>query len=145
MGRTRYDDEQKREAVELALEHGKAEASRRTGIPAGTIGSWMSRAGVATDAAANLSAANAVRLAQMEDRRTRLADRLLEIAELSTEHAVTIMGKAKLSEVVGLFTRAIHDHQLLSGAATARTEVGTVDAAHGLIDELAAQRRKKAV
>lgn len=149
MGRSTYSDEVKARAVALARDHGPAQAARllaADGITAkpGTIRSWASRAGVATVAATNTRAATEVRLATAAERRARLADRLLEIAEMASEHALATMGEARLSEVVGLFTRAIHDHQLLTGAATSRQEHASPDKAHGLVDELAARRAKTA-
>ena len=39
------DPQRKAEALQLAAEHGPAEASRRTGVPAGTIRAWRTRAG----------------------------------------------------------------------------------------------------
>ena len=39
------DPAAKAQALQLAAEHGAAEASRRTGIPAGTIRAWRTRAG----------------------------------------------------------------------------------------------------
>lgn len=144
MQRSSYTAEFRADAVALSEQVGSPEAARQLGVAPQTLRSWRTRAGVAALQVGRTAAATEAHKASAEERRTRLADRLLEIAELSSEHALTIMADAKLSEVVGLFTRAIHDHQLLSGAATARTELGTVDAAHGLIDELAVKRRKKA-
>jgi len=45
---TEYTAEQRAEAERLYVEHGTAEASRRTGIKAATIGSWAHRSGLAS-------------------------------------------------------------------------------------------------
>lgn len=42
---TEWDDPTRQRALELAEEHGAAEASRRTDVPAGTIRYWMHKTG----------------------------------------------------------------------------------------------------
>jgi transposase-like protein len=143
--RAPYPEAVRAAAVATAIEHGPAEAARRHGVAAATVRQWVKRAGAVTVTHDRMRATvEGVQLSR-EVRRERLADRLLEIAELSTDKAVAMMEDATLRDVVGLFTRAIHDHQLLSGAATARTEhTGGKDAAHTIADELAARRQKTA-
>lgn len=48
--RKKYTEEQKQKAIAIYVEHGRKEAEKQTGINGKTIGSWASRAGVATDA-----------------------------------------------------------------------------------------------
>ncbi len=140
MARKRYTDEVQARAILLGYEYGPAEAARRTGITKGTIASWMSRSGVATVACERTKAATARVKATAEERRTRLADRMLDLAEMGADQAQELIGDASLRDVVGLFTRAIHDHQLLSGQATARTEQMIPEDAHAIIDKLAERR-----
>lgn len=140
MARTRYDAATKNRAVALAVEHGPAEAARRTGIKSGTIRVWCTRAGVVTATATeNTRAATEAVKATAEQRRARLADRLLELAEMSTEAAAKLIGEANLRDLVGALDYGIKNSQLLSGLATSRLETNR-EAIHAAIDELAAQR-----
>lgn len=128
MSRRTFTEAEKAEALALYAEVGKAEAARRTGISAGTIGAWASRTGVATDAAANIRAATEVAAAKRtydaQEFRTQMVGRLAEVAQLAAAKELERLadGKASLHEIVGARTRAIHDLQLLTGAATGRTE-----------------------
>lgn len=77
MQRQKWSDEQKAEALRIVAEVGIGEASRRTGIPTGTVASWASRTGVTTPnpgATAKLVEANAVAWAE---RKVELAHRLV--------------------------------------------------------------------
>ena len=128
MSRRSYSDEQKAEALALYAEVGAAEAARRTGIKRGTLVSWASRAGVATDAAANLRAATEVAIERRRYVAAEFRSQMLDsLAEIATKAAAAELdriagSKASLHEIVGARTRAIHDLQLLSGDATSRTE-----------------------
>lgn len=79
--RKRYTAEQKAAALDLVAEHGTAEAARRTGINAGTIGSWATRAGIAGPDAAVMAAPTAAsaarKLATTAERKAKLAEDLL--------------------------------------------------------------------
>lgn len=145
MGRTSYSDEQRAEAVALYREHGAAEAARRTGVNAGTIRSWVSHGGVATERAEKTrEALDAIQLST-EERRTRLGEKLLALAEKSTDRAEALIGEANLRDIVGALDYAIKNAQLLTGAATARTEhTAGKEAAHAVADELKARREKAA-
>lgn len=148
MARATYSDETKTRAVALYLEHGPAEAARRmeaegTKIPQGTIRAWASHGDVATTRLENLHANTDALKATAEERRARLADRMLDLAEMATDHAAQLIGDASLRDVVGLFTRAVHDHELLSGRATTRTEHTTAETIHAVADEVAARRAKR--
>lgn len=124
MGRARYDDATKAEAVALAVEVGKAEASRRLGINAGTIGSWMSRAGVATVAAENTRAATEVRKAKWEERRVEMVHEIGEIASMALDRVRDELGDdGKLRDAKDAATTMailVDKAQLLSGGHTAR-------------------------
>ena len=141
MARKVYPDDVQARAVLLYLEYGAKEASRRTGVPVGTVSSWASRADVAITRERRINAHVDMLKATAEERRARLADRMLDLAEMATDQAQQLVGDASLRDVVGMWTRAVHDHQLLSGAATTRTEqVAPVEAAHAQIDELIERR-----
>lgn len=128
MGRTRYTPQQKADALDLYAAHGPAEAERRTGIPKGTIASWASRAGLATVAADVTRAATEVSAARRhyvaEEFRTQMIETLADIATKAAAKELAILANEhpSLDKVVGARTRAIHDLQLLTGAATGRTE-----------------------
>lgn len=86
MQRQRYTDEQKAEALRLLAEHGKAEAARRTGIAAGTIGSWATRAGISAEISEQMRPAIEARAATLLQRKQALAEGLLDdIARLRAE------------------------------------------------------------
>lgn len=86
MQRQRYTDEQKTEALRLMVEHGKAEAARRTGIAIGTIGSWATRAGLSAEISEQMRPAIEARAATLLQRKQALAEGLLDdIARLRSE------------------------------------------------------------
>lgn len=142
MARRTFTDAEKAHALELYAEHGKAEAARMTGISAGTIGAWASRAGVATGAAENLRAATAVATARRtfvaEEFRARMVETLAQVAERAAAKELERLAgsKASLHEIVGARTRAIHDLQLLSGDPTTRTETVAKDSLDREIERL---------
>lgn len=72
-----WTPEQRAEALQLLAEVGKAEAARRTGIPAGTIASWGVRAGVSAPGADVTRPAVEARLAGIAERKAKLAEDLL--------------------------------------------------------------------
>ena len=77
MPRKIYTPEERAEALELLAQVGKAEAARRTGIPAGTIASWGSRSGVTAPPAAATAVATAARVATIAERKAVLAEELV--------------------------------------------------------------------
>src|SRR5262245_60874658 len=128
MARRAYADALKAEVLAAYPELGPAECARRFDVPAGTVAVWANRAGVKAITAEKTQAAVAARVATFADRRARLADRLLALAETAAGREAELISDSKLHEVVGCRTRALHDHQLLTGQVTARTEVRAVDA-----------------
>lgn len=78
MAKSSYTPEQRQEAVRLYGQHGPAEASRRTGIPARSIRNWASRAGVTGPRAKKVAAATEAARASFQQRRYELRGRLLE-------------------------------------------------------------------
>ena len=123
MAKRIYTDDERNEALRLYAEEGLAAAVKATGIPKGTIGGWASERGIRTFGSERTAAATAAHLASVEERKAALAEKLLEVAELGVQVEVRLLqGEASLRDVVGARTRAIHDLQLLTGAATGRTE-----------------------
>ena len=78
--KTQWTAEQRTEALQLLSEHGKGEASRRTGIPEGTISSWAVRHGVHAPAPEKLTEMHFARGMALAERKRVLADRLLDEA-----------------------------------------------------------------
>lgn len=123
MQRTHYTDAQRREACELGREHGNAEASRRTGIPAGTIASWRNRAGDASLQTERTRAAVAANRQKWEERRSDLVHRIGEVAEKAldvVEQALDDGATRKASDASATLARLVDKAQLLSGGSTAR-------------------------
>lgn len=90
-----WTHEQRDEALRLLAEVGKAEAARRTGIPAGTIASWGARAGVTAPSAEAQRPALEAKAISVAERKTRLAERMLTEAEamIGQLHARTVERK----------------------------------------------------
>lgn len=144
MQRAIYTDEQRVEALALLAEVGKAEASRQTGIPAGTIASWGTRHGV--------RAVDDVRVEAMRqawaERRAALADRIGEVADQATEQLAKLIatGHCSAAELTRAIAVLVDRAQLLSGGATERTEttVTSHERISQITDELARRRQSKA-
>ncbi len=138
MARRSYTPDEKADALAAYVEHGPREAAAITGIPSSTIQSWAKAAGLRTKRNERTAAAvDAIKLSA-EERKARLADDLLRIAEMAVGLEVAKMPAADLRDIVGARTRAIHDAQLLTGNATSRTEVNHVDAVDAEIAALTA-------
>lgn len=113
--------EHRAQVVAYAVEHGVTTAAKHYSHGKGTVSKWVSAAGETVSSDRNAAAVAQVR-ADAEARKVRLAEKLLEIAELGANLELVLMPDAGLRDVVGARTRAIHDHQLISGAATSRSE-----------------------
>lgn len=104
MRQSSWSVEQRQAAIDLAVEVGKAEAARRLGIPPGTVGSWLHRAGlheVTPGAVERMAPAIEQRQANVADRKARLAERMLteaedmlgQLRESSIEKVVKVVSK----------------------------------------------------
>lgn len=153
MARKLYDDGVKQQALELYATEGGAAASAATGVPRGTIKSWASRLGVDPPAAERSKARRDAVVARVErtvaERKVALVTKLGEVAEMGVDWAARMLESGddlSMRDVVGAWTRAIHDLQLLAGDATSRTETMSgdaqqrIEAATGVLDELAKRR-----
>jgi transposase-like protein len=145
MARNVYSDEFRAEAVTLSEQIGTLDAAKQLGVRTETLRSWRTRAGVATLRVEETRAATEAVKVDADQRRARLGERLLELAEKSTERAEELIGDANLRDIVGALDYAIKNAQLLTGAATSRTEhTAGKEAAHAVADELKARRDKQA-
>jgi transposase-like protein len=167
MARRTYTDTQRAEALQLYLEHGPAEAARRTGIAEGTLKSWASRNGVAPVATEQRSARVAGAQLSLADRKLQLASDLLDDAQrLRTQlFAATVERKAlvvpqgagagSVVEIVDVeldqphysdqrqimtsIAIAVDKVQILTGQATEITEHRQVDAVDDELRRLTAE------
>lgn len=148
--RATWTPEQRREALRLYAEVGKAEAARITGISPGTIASWAARHKViAPNAAEHAQAVAAIRTS-ITERKAELADQMLDDARrvLAQLHEPTVERVVKVvsdGRDMGSHTEIVDVHydrpsagdqeriartvatlvdkvQLLTGEATSRVE-----------------------
>jgi transposase-like protein len=105
-GRKVYTDEEKAEAIKLAIEVGAAEAARQTGISRGTIVSWTSRMGVATVANERTREATKAVKANAEQRREKIRDTLLKRVQTYLDWTV----KPTIDYVGTFATKVTRDH-----------------------------------
>lgn len=123
MQRLQYTPEQKAHALALLAEVGKAEAARRTGIAAGTIASWGSRNGVSAPEAGKMAQQVT---ASWQIRKVALGEKLGTLCEKMAQgiddrlDAKSIAGVRDLAASIAIL---VDRAQLLTGGATARTEV----------------------
>lgn len=152
MPATKTTPEQKAEALAIYAEHGPAEASRRTGIRAGTIAIWAKRAGVtATRRETIVAAVETARLTLAQQRAELAADLLSDARKLRAsiwspmmafhwgstserDHSVVTTRTEFMEHEIGQPTPndqknlllaaaiAIDKSNLLAGEATSRTE-----------------------
>jgi hypothetical protein len=143
-----YTPEQRDEALRLLAEVGKAEAARRTGIPAGTIASWGARRGVSAPSPEEWQKAHAAQVATMAGRKQQLATDLGTLAAKAVAKLAERIDADEVSakDLVSALTAAVDRLQLLTGDATARIEQ-TGDAAKperaklvSVVDQLAERR-----
>lgn len=128
----RHTPEQKQEAIDLATTVGKAEAARRTGISPGTIGSWLTRAGLSNADPEGRAQRITVAQETWVERRADLGNRMGEIASDALEAIAERLADGKTSGVRDLSATLavlVDKAQLLSGAATARTEATATEPA----------------
>jgi transposase-like protein len=153
--RRTYTDEQRKEALELYVEHGPTEASDRTGVPAPTISSWARRCGKTTARSEAAQAAVDAAKATWAQRKARVATDAGEAAENFVQRAVGSNRSRDVRNLMGAAEAAIRVAQLLDGGATGRLELSEEEAIAELRrlrdevtaeqgDELAAKRQRRA-
>jgi hypothetical protein len=151
MARVTYPKEARERAVLLFRDHSAGEVAailhaegHSRDITAALVRKWASRAGVQSERAEIVAPMLEAAAVSVEHRRAVLAETMLAIAEQAAAKELELIDSADLRSVVGARTRAIHDLQLLTGAATSRTEQAAPEKAHGLVDELAARKARNA-
>jgi hypothetical protein len=107
-------------------------AAKKHRIGKATVSRWADAAGVGTVPNERTREAVEAHSARAEELRSQVHGRLWEIADAGSKRELELIRGSKapdLRSVVGARTRAIHDAELLSGRATARTEhVEPIDA-----------------
>ena len=141
----RYPADLKRAVISHVQHNGyPATYAEWPNISPATIRSWGSRAGIATTCGNERTrAATQARKVAWEERRTQLVHRIGQVAEQAlnvTEQALENGETRKASDASAVVARLVDKAQLLSGAATSRHEQITPEAAHAVIDEVAARR-----
>jgi len=133
-----YTEQQRNDAVALYVQHGLAEAHRRTGVPRGTLRDWAKKDGLDTaqlsaHASDKTRAANDATRRRWETLRATMADRSGDLAarilDLVADH-LEDMTPETAADVKHLATAAgilIDKAQLLDGHATSRTEATIKD------------------
>jgi transposase-like protein len=124
MART-YTDTERADAVAVYVEHGLAEAHRRTGIPKGTLQSWLTpeqRTQVSAHTASKTRAANEAHALDLEATRAELR---AELANASLHHVRRSLEAEKGNDAQAwMVAGAIGVDKLLlvTGEATSRIE-----------------------
>lgn len=139
MPRAQYTPQQKADALVLYAQHGAAETARRTGIPEGTLMSWAHRNGVQSLAAEQTRAAVEAAKAKWDERKLKMVHEIGSVAQmaLAQAEAAVMDGKGRDAKDFATTMAILVDKaQLLSGAATQRTEVADRPAAEERLAEL---------
>ena len=129
---TTYDETFRQQAVDLAVTEGTNEAARQLGIGQATVSRWVRAAGLGTFHSERTAAATEARRLEWEQRRVELAHEQGRVAAKALAKAEAAMdddtaGKAK--DYALTMAILVDKAQLLTGAATSRTESGPIDAA----------------
>lgn len=165
MGRARrsYTDEDKAAALALYAEAGPTAVQDTLGVPKATVTAWAKAAGIGTVRNEQTAAATEAARLDWEKRRLEMTHEIGEVAELALsrvrhiiEDRCSVIRHTKDGEqyviAEGAEAKAyattmailIDKAQLLSGAATSRTEHVDRERALALVDELAERRKARA-
>lgn len=142
MARRRYTDDEKQRALELYVTHGPTAVERDLGIAKATVAGWAKRTGARTVRNETMIEAREAIAIDIEAAKASIVAKLMRQADAALDVELAKLENATLHDVVGSRTRAIHDLQLLIGAATERTESSTPadTEVERLRDELAERR-----
>ena len=160
MSRATYTDQQKADALDLCRTQGPSEASRRTGIPKGTLARWSKDAGIdGTYRAAKTQAATEAHKADAAAKREQLKRDLLDkavqlLARMDEPHQefVGVKGnevvydRAPAAAVKAYATSVgilIDKLRLEEGAATSREEHVNVSEVDRELERLADELRSR--
>lgn len=133
MNRRTYSQEERAEALGLALSLGSVQAAKRTGIPRRSISNWLA------------GKAHPEMLATMEPAsREQVASRLWEAVARGTEEVIRRMDdpKARLADVARSLEVVSQQHALLVGGVTRRSESFSVSAS---VDTITPAQRGEAI
>lgn len=126
MARRAYTPEEKANALELYATLGAAETARRTGISQGTLQSWAHRNGVQSVATERTRVAVEAARVRWEERRLAMVHEMGRVATLALTKAEEMLEAgttSKAKDATTMMAILVDKAQLLSGAATSRTEV----------------------
>lgn len=155
MTRKPYTDEQKREALDLFVEVGPSEASKRTGIPKSSLVYWAKKLGLRTERNQKTLAATEAAQLDAAQKRAALRQKLLDKAydllermdkphkEFKGKNADEVMYDIAPADAVRNYATSvgilIDKLRLESGEATERKEVltGDVDSIDSQLQRLA--------
>jgi transposase-like protein len=130
MTRRSYTAAEKAEALELYRTDGPTIVEERLGIPKGTIAAWAARTGTQTVCIETTAARVVAKRLKWEERRADLADDIGNLARIALERATRLAEEGNTREAKDLATTmaiAVDKAQLLTGAATSRSEHITSD------------------
>jgi hypothetical protein len=149
MPRTEYPADVRVQALALYGNHGGAEASRQTGVPAPTIRSWAHRDGIATGCTEKTRAATKAARLRWEERRLELAHRVGEQAEEALRRTAKEIKSGKAADAKNMATTLailIDKAGLLTGSTTNRREYASredLERRARELDELARRRDER--
>lgn len=142
----RCTPEEREQILDLAEEHGYAEASKRTGVPVNTLRSWASRHGrrITTTGAEQTVAAAVTKMATMAERKAGLADKLIAAAHRmaddmfapTVEHKAMAAGAMRQVEIVEV-------HHPTTTAAERRTTAQAIAATVETVQLLTGQATER--
>lgn len=137
MSRVRWPEATKDDAIRLAEQHGVGEASRRTGVPVGTIASWLNRKGIRPATPEDRSDGIVAAQLAWEERRTLVATKLGEVADKAVAVLLDKLagGDVTVAQTLDVLEAAVGKAQLLTGAAQTRTESTVTNTKTKLIEE----------
>lgn len=146
-GNQQHSQEERAHALDAYLDFGPAEASRRSGVPSGTIRSWAHRAGLTGPAHGRTAAATEAAQVAWASRRLALTDETGEAAAEVLARLRVARKSLDAQRFAAAFASLIEKAELLSGGATSRLEIPEDDLrerVQGLRDDIAARREAKA-
>lgn len=145
MART-YTDDEKAEAVAVYVEHGLAEAARRTGIPKPTLSNWVTpeqRSAQAERSAAKTAAATAAHRRWIEEQRIVAQREFMETAVHCARQARLVEDGHQAFSLTKAGGTALDKVRLELGEVTDRTEHRTVDQVTAEVERLAEEMAQR--
>jgi len=140
----KYTEAEKEEAAEITAQLGPSAASRKTGIPKGTLSHWLRDYGKTSKGNEQTKKATSVRLAQLAAKREIVREMFLE----ETQHSLRLMeGQTDANERRNLAIAAgttLDKFRLESGESTSREEhIDAADAKRKIQQRLAGRLKRE--